>query len=194
MSKKHVFECAILVLIIACWNYPSRAWAQPKDENLLVTMPSGFKVGSQASRNGMNMQEWVPQAETVDDWTEMVTVQIFLGRQNLDGPGFLSNIGQQWQATCLGSKPNAIHSGTVNGYPVSMLLLNCPTNPKTGKPETTLFRAIKGADSFYLVQKAFRSNPSQDQIAEAAKFLGTVSVCDTRSGDHPCPSLQPLQP
>lgn len=52
-----------------------------------------------------------------------------------------------------------IHSGTVNAYPVSMLLLACPRNPATHMPETTVFRVIQGQDALYVVQWAWRSNP-----------------------------------
>jgi hypothetical protein len=182
-------------LMLACFLcvFPlsPSAWAQLKNENLLEQMPSGFKIGYQTSHDGMNMQEWVPEGETVENWSEMVTTQIFLGRKDLDTAQFLNFIGQKWLKDCTGSTPNAIHTGNANGYPVSMLLLQCPLNPQSGKPETTLFRAIKGSDSFYIVQRSARSIPSKDQIAKMAQFLGTVNVCDTRSPEHPCPGLKP---
>jgi hypothetical protein len=182
-------------LMLACFLcvFPlsPSAWAQLKNENLLEQMPSGFKIGYQTSHDGTNMQEWVPEGETVENWSEMVTTQIFLGRKDLDTAQFLNFIGQKWLKDCTGSTPNAIHTGNANGYPVSMLLLQCPLNPQSGKPETTLFRAIKGSDSFYIVQRSARSIPSKDQIAKMAQFLGTVNVCDTRSPEHPCPGLKP---
>jgi hypothetical protein len=168
----------------------SPSWAQLQNENLVEKMPSGFKIGYQKSHDGINMQEWVPDGENVENWSELVTTQIFLGRKNLDTAQFLNAIGQQWLKACPGSTPNAIHTGNANGYPVSMLLLQCPLNPQTGKPETTLFRAIKGNDSFYVVQRAARSTPTKDQIAKMAQFLGSVNVCDARTPEHPCPDLK----
>jgi hypothetical protein len=71
-----------------------------------------------------------------------------------------------------------------------MLLLRCPLDPITGKPETTLFRAIKGNDSFYLVENAVRANPTSEQLSQMAHEIGSSNVCDGRSKDHPCPDLK----
>jgi len=71
-----------------------------------------------------------------------------------------------------------------------MLLLRCPLNPASGKPEVTLFRAIKGTDSFYLVQRATRYEPTAEQIGQTAKYLASVNVCDTRAAEHPCPDMK----
>jgi hypothetical protein len=82
-------------------------------------------------------------------------------------------------------KPN-MFSGQTNGYPVSMLLLSCPHNARTGKPETTAIRVILGNERLYSLQRAFRSVPQPEQLALAMKFLGTVTVCDTSRPSHPC--------
>ena len=50
-----------------------------EDENLLFSPPKDFKVGYQKTLPWELMSEWVPAGETVEDWTEMVTVQIFRG-------------------------------------------------------------------------------------------------------------------
>ena len=64
-------------------------------------------------------------------------------------------------------------------------MLTCPTNKQTGKPEWTWFKAIQGNDSFYVVQKAFRFEPSQEQVVEWTKYLRRVSVCDSRRNSCP---------
>jgi len=55
--------------------------AQLQNENLLVTMPQGFKIGFQDKKGNVQISEMVPSSETVSDWTEMVTVQIFFGHR-----------------------------------------------------------------------------------------------------------------
>ena len=62
----------------------------------------------------------------------------------------------------------------------------------TGRPETTMFRAIKGNDSFYVVQRAVRSVATPDQVEKMKKYLGAVSVCEAGSPRHPCPDLKPV--
>ena len=47
------------------------------DENLLVAVPGGYKIDFQQRTGSMLISEMVPVAQTVADWTEMVTVQVF---------------------------------------------------------------------------------------------------------------------
>ena len=160
-------------------------------ENLLFSPPAEFKVGYHSEQGQQTLTEFVPQAQTVEDWTEMVTVQIYHGMSVSSG-GFLQNVGSRYVAACPGTTSKGIMTGKTNGYAVSMLVLSCPNNPGTGKPETTAFRVIKGSDAVYSVQHAWRSAVSDIDMAKFMRDLGTATVCDARSGDHPCPNSEPL--
>src|SRR5262249_53116133 len=117
---------------------------------------------------------------------EMVTVQIFRGRK-LAPEQFRNSLMKGWNEGCPNASSKPTTSATENGYPSVLWLLNCPRNPKTGKPEITWFRAIRGNDSFYVVQKAFRFAPSQEQVAQWTAYLKSVKVCETRLADRACP-------
>jgi len=182
----------ILGLMVLLTGFSSNAHSQNRnpleDETLLVTLPQGFMVGTRTSHDGMQMQEWVRLNEKIDNWSELITVQIF-HEKHYEPAQFLKFIGGQWLIACPGSKPNTINNGEANGYKTSMVLLQCSLNPVSKKPEATLFRAIKGNDSFYVVQWAIRLDASQEKIANMAKFLSTVNVCDTRTKEHPCADM-----
>jgi hypothetical protein len=179
-----------LLPLFLLWAVLQPAQAQLKDENLLAPLPTGFKLGYQGSNKGLVMQEFVPANETVENWSEMVTAQIFLGRRDLDGVRALGLIEEGWIKACPASKPNAIMAAKVNGYAAWNLFLQCPLLANTGKPETTFFRAVKGNDSFYIVQRAARAVPGQAQLTKMNQYLDTTTVCDTRTSDHPCPDLK----
>jgi hypothetical protein len=49
------------------------------NENLLVEVPPGYKIDFKDRNSDRLINEMVPSDQTVDDWTEMVTVQIFYG-------------------------------------------------------------------------------------------------------------------
>ncbi len=140
------------------------------------------------------MMEMVPRAETAQNWSEMVTIQTFLGLRSKPAAGFLNNMGALWQRQCPGFTHGPVFNGVSNGYPVSMVLLTCSRDPITGKPETTMFRAISGADSFYVAQYAFGYAAGPDNIRKAAGYLATVKACDTRSPDHPCANAFAVSP
>jgi len=170
--------------LLLCFG--TAASAQLKNENLLVGLPHGFKVGFSEQRNGMNMQEWVPSNETVQNWTEMVTVQVFLNRTDLEPVKFLTTLQQQWAGACKGSNATPAATSRVNGYLSASMLLRCPLLTSTGKPETTMVKTIKGNDSFYVVQRAVRALPTSAQLEQTKKYLDGVSLCDTRLPAHPC--------
>jgi len=160
--------------------------AELVNENLLVTMPPGYKVAYRVERGRMVMSEMVPAGETVNNWTEMVTVEIF---HELKTPPekFRDTLQKGWIAACPGGSGAPVTSTVENGYLVLVWLLDCPKNPQTGKPEMTWFKAIAGNDSFYLVQKAFKFRPSKDEIDHWMAFLKAVAVCDSRIAARACP-------
>ena len=90
-------------------------------------------------------------------------------------------------AIVLASLAHSSADATENGYPTLVWLLSCPKNPGPGKPEITWFKAVQGNDSFYLVQKAFKFEPSKEQITRWMGYLRKVSVCDSRIADRACP-------
>lgn len=162
-------------------------------ENLLFSPPKDFKIGFQSNRDSRLMTEWVPAAETVENWTQMLTVQIYRGA-TVDAARFLEGVGKRYMDACPGTAAKGIFTGQANGYVVSMLLLKCPNNPSTGKPETTAFRVIKGNDALYSVQRAWRAVPSDREVDDVMHALAKTTVCDTRAPEHPCPAFDSLVP
>lgn len=177
-------------LLYACLFAPIICLAQLRDENLLQDLPQGYKIDLQTQKGNMVMTEMVPQSETVNSWTEMVTTQIFLGLKNATPEQFQALMAKTWLSTCKEGVVAPITKGEENGYSFSIWVQACPLNPVTGKPEQTWFKAIKGNDSFYLVQKAFKFDPSKEQIAQWMQYFRSVAVCDTRLADRPCPKLE----
>jgi len=178
-----------LAILVAFFAAAAPAYAQLVNENLLVTVPKGFKVGFQDQKNNMRITEMVPADESVENWTEMVTVQIFLGLKTTP-QAFQDRIAKGWVAACKEGGAHAVSGDAENGYPALVWVLSCPRNPATGKPEVTWFKAVAGNDSFYVVQKAFRSMPAQEQMTAALGYLGTVKVCDSRAPERACPKTR----
>jgi hypothetical protein len=188
-----VTRSVCFTLLVAC--AAANAWGQSliEAENLLFSPPKDYKIGFESNRDNRLMTEWVPVNQTVEDWAEMLTVQIYRGA-TVDAPVFLQGIGTRYMKDCAGTTAKGIFTGQVNGYIVSMLVLKCPRNPGTGKPETTAFRVIKGNDALYSVQHAWRAVASDQAIDDAMRALAKVTVCDTRARSHPCPSFDSLVP
>jgi hypothetical protein len=157
-----------------------------ENETLLVAMPKAYKVGHQQRAGNRAISEFVPQAETVKNWTEIVTVNIFFGLRDVTPAEYRANMQRMWTEACAGSEFSKVKEGVENGYPTLTWFQKCPMNKQTGKPEFTWMKAIQGRDSFYLVQKAFKFDPSAVQRKEWGGYLDSVRVCDTRLADRPC--------
>lgn len=178
----------LITLLFLLFALPSIGFAELKDENLLQGIPKGYKIDFQTQKGNMRMTEMVPQTETVDNWTEMVTTQIFLGMKTPEQ--FQDTMAKNWAAACKDSITAPVTHGKENGYPFAIWLQDCPLNPATNKPEKTWFKAMQGNDSFYVVQKAFKFEPSDQQIVEWMKYFRAIMICDTRGNKHPCPKLK----
>ena len=79
-------------ILISCATVVAAAQSLIDAENLLFAPPKDFKIGYQSNHDNRMMTEWVPTAETVQDWTQMLTVQIFRGA-TVDAAAFLQGVG-----------------------------------------------------------------------------------------------------
>ena len=163
----------------------SACLAELQDENILTKLPDGFKIDFQQRNKDMLISEMVPVKQSVKNWTEMVTVQVFYGLKATPDQ-FKARIESGLAAACPKSESRPVAQGEENGYPSMVWLQNCPLNKATGKPEITWFKAIQGNDSFYIVQVAFKAWPSKEQITQWMRYLKDATVCDTRLPDRAC--------
>ncbi len=179
-----------IIAMICFLAFPGSSWAQLKDETLLQTLPPGYKIVLQRTQNAVTTQEAIPLNESVGDWTEMVTTHVLLGRRDLNPAQFRRAMELGWSLACKDSTFEDAEAAEERGYPVLFWAMRCPLHSRTGKPEMTWLKAIKGNDSFYLVQKAFKFEPTQEQISRWRQYFQTVNVCDTRLSDRACPDLK----
>jgi len=168
----------------------SQAQQKLEGENLLLTPPVGFKV-SKDTREGVSVIVWVPNSETVRNWSEMVKVVIFPFRPERDLQGFIEAVRDEQLEACNGGAPAPIARRSVNGYPAATMTFRCPIVPSVGTPEVNMHLAIKANKAFYLVQRAARSVGALEQMERVGKYMAEVSACEAGSQQHPCPDLVP---
>lgn len=179
---------ARLLLLMAALFLAIPAPAEVQGERLIQEAPAGYVVGFREVVGAISIVELVPEGETVSAWTEMLTVQGFAGLKSVTPAQFEGESRAKWLSICTDGKFSSIARGEENGYPVSLWMLSCPRSAAPGKPEITWFKAVRGNDNFYVVQKAFRFEPSQEQVRQWMQFMKRVTVCDPRLPDRPCPT------
>lgn len=179
--------------IITVPPMPTEFLSQPQpetgleNENLLAELPLGFKVAYQAEQGNQTITEMVAESETVDEWTTMVTVQVYLGQNSLTPAQAQETLTNDWFNACENSEVYPIADGQENGYDFALWQLYCPLNPATQLEEYTYMKAIAGNDSFYLVQVAFRYEPTEADVTQWMQYLKQVQVCDSRLAAQACP-------
>uniref|UniRef100_Q07KS1 Uncharacterized protein n=1 Tax=Rhodopseudomonas palustris (strain BisA53) TaxID=316055 RepID=Q07KS1_RHOP5 len=156
------------------------------NENLLVTVPKGFKVGFTKKSDQQMITEMVPENESVENWTEIVTVQIFYNLRDVPPAQYRARLEKAGAEACPGASFAKIKDGTEQLYPMVSWSQRCPLNKQSGKPEFTWFKVVQGRDSFYVVQKAFKAEPTERQLKAMAKFFDSSRVCDSRVPGQRC--------
>jgi hypothetical protein len=180
---------AALFFLLFIFLLPNASADLLKDENLLCNLPDDYIIGFQNKQKKLYMIELVPKSQTVENWTEMLTIQTFYGGLPYTPEGLYRGFSDRWTRSCSGGLGQLISKGNENGYDYAFWLMICPLNSKTGKPEYTWFKAIRGNDSFYVVQKAWKYEPSKPEIEKWSKYLRKVSVCDSRIPGRECPKV-----
>lgn len=170
-----------LALSVAC----TLAFGKDGGETLLVSSPPGYKIDYQAKNDRMITTEMVPEKQSVKNWTEMVTIQVFYGLK-ASPEQFMGRVEEQVKEACPGAEVTLIRQGKENGYPFNLFLQHCPLNKETGKLEITWFKTTEGNDSFYVVQFATKHEPAKETITKWMQYLASAIVCDTRSTEHAC--------
>jgi len=158
-----------------------------ENENLIAIVPPGFELGHQAQQDTFIINEMVRNSETVDNWTTLITVEIFLGEKSITPEQYQQVLTERWFGACDNSGTDPVANGEENGYKFVLWQLYCPLNRSTQTAEYTYLKAIQGSDSFYLVQVAFRHEPTDDEITQWMKYFKQVQVCDSRIPERACP-------
>jgi hypothetical protein len=92
----------------------------------------------------------------------------------------------QSKSACKSSLSLVVAENIENGYPALFWYQGCEPKEDSSKYELTWFKAIQGTGSFYLVQKAFRFEPTEEQVTPWVAYLRDVVVCDPRVTEKAC--------
>jgi hypothetical protein len=171
------------------------AAAALQGENLLVPPLAGWQEAYKASGNGKNMVEYVPLGQSIDNWTEMATIEVFIGRGGYDPSTLQQKVAEGFRLNCDALHVDDLGGGLTSTLPAKRWVVSCSKVKETGLGEITYFEAISGKNNFYLVQRIWRG-PAFDlahapvpptKIKEWEQYMNGLAVCDSRDPARPCP-------
>jgi len=87
--------------------------------------------------------------------------------------------------SCETFESEVLNESPTNGY--SRLMWRTRCGDKGGFVASILQVAIQGRDSFYHVQKIWRADVPEQEMALWLERLSSISVCDTGEPERPCP-------
>ena len=154
----------------------------------MFSPPKQYKVGFQEQNSKFQMIEFIPENETVEQWSKMITVQTLYKSAKMRPTDFEQAMTQNLRKGCPTAEAAHVIDGIENGYPFSIWIEKFCPDPATGKTETTYFKAIQGNEALYVVQKAFKTPMTKVEVMEATGILRSAGLCDARSTKHPCQS------
>ena len=156
-------------------------------ENLLVDIPPGFVLAHREDTPQGPMEEFIPQGQTLDNWGEMITLQLFPDWANAAPVAFLTRLSDLLQGACPEADAGTIYPLQHGGYPAGLVLLSCPDSPRTGGVESFAAFAISGRERMYVLQYAWTRPAGAAEFAQAQAFFEGARLCDTTRADAPCP-------
>lgn len=178
-------------------------WVSPIFGQLLVTaFPSGFTLAFEKTNGGQYIREAVLQGESVEKWTQMLTITGNKGlasNANLSPRKFAEISAGSFKKACPNSfSAKSIGEGKIDGYDGFVVILSCGTSPTTAgqTSESALIVTIKGASDYYTIQWAERAEKSDTPIELTpakwvARFnqLNPIKLCTIIEGEAaPYPS------
>lgn len=151
-------------------------------ENLL-TQPIPLENNYQAytkKEDGWKSFLWLNKVSSGGDSYEVnivaeKTANLEAFQESMDNPG---------REACKNFSSLVIDDSNRNGYHSIMWETECVVG---GTHVHTIQLGISGNDSLYFLRKLWKVPVRDDEIALWKKTLSKVSLCDTRTSEHPCP-------
>lgn len=162
------------------------------------SLPAPFKEGFERTTGNIYVREHVPEGETVDEWSRMITlsgVQGMAYSPEATPQEYLQALARGFQRHCpdtyvaldLGPQPLARE-------PSFATVVSCGRITSGGKAhsETSVMLAIRGSDDFYALQWTERGRDSSHPLSLDSKYwsarlaqLGPVRLCPIVPGEGP---------
>jgi hypothetical protein len=165
---------------------------------VMFSFPPGFKPAFAKDSGPNYVQEYVLEGESVEKWTQMVTLTGAKGlaaNQAATPQRVVESIASGFQRACPSSFA-VLPFGTlkVSGHDAFVALFGCGSvTIGPARSEVAMVLAVKGAADYYTVQWAERAAPSsQRPTLDGEKWIGRlkvlnpIKVCD-RVPNEPAP-------
>ena len=166
-------------------------------EFFVTPVPINWEIVHSSDSGRVVHMAWLPAGQDTDSWSDKVSLQLFPGETGIEGKQLLDQITQRYARDCRNLLGTQSEVRQKRGRTVAFRLLGCTEHSRTGRGELALFRVVEGAQSLYLMQRAWRTPSfdtehlpfSRDILGKTRLWLQGGRVCQAKSPDaeHACP-------
>jgi hypothetical protein len=166
-------------------------------EFFLTPVPITWEIAHSSKTDRVVHMAWLPEGQKTASWSDKVSVQLFPGETEISGRQLLDQIASRYTRDCRNLLGTQTEVQQKRGRTIAFRLLGCTKHAKTGRGELALFRVVQGAESLYLVQRAWRTPTfdtehlpfSRDILGKTRLWLqgGRVCQADSRDAEYACP-------
>lgn len=139
-----------------------------------VVMPQvkGFHIGFQKQQGRAVLLELVPEGETVERFTRMISLQTSPGLGKVPSATYVAEFAKRYIARCPGSTAVPVPLGKG----LAGIRIDCSRHPATGKPETVFARALPVGPDMALVHITTKYMTMPPEAQWARGYLGSVTL------------------
>ena len=166
-------------------------------EFFVTPVPITWQIAHASDSGRVVHMAWLPAGQETGSWSDKVSLQLFPGETGTTGKQLLDRIVRRYAQDCRNLLGTETDVKQARGRTVAFRLLGCTEHARTGRGELALFRVVQGAESLYLMQRAWRTPTfdrahlpfSHDILGKTRLWLQGGRVCQAGSSDadHACP-------
>lgn len=146
-------------------------------EHLAAPALPGFVVGYSAGNAQQSIREEIPQSETVEAWTRMVTTQRFTGLAQRTTPAaYAQTVLAPLPRACPGAAISPVANLTISGRPAVRFQVDCPRSAG-GRPESFILLAVAGRSDMHVKQAAWRGGTTPAMLNWGRQFIAGTVLC-----------------
>lgn len=170
-----------------------RAVTRVYSQVVAYALPDGFVPAFEDNRPGFYIQEAVPAGQSVQDWTQMLTMTGAEGRATTPPEAQAQQIAQGFAAACPGTySATALPPVAIPGAGATFVA-HIACGNAGGRAEEMLLFVLAGARDIYTVQWAARGAPRSTPLAvdpaiwvpRYDALAASIRLCDPVSGEGP---------
>ncbi len=199
MRHRILLTLGVLLAQPAAAQPPAERVVTPVFHRLIAfSLPSPFKLGFERTTGNIYVREHVPDGQTVDEWSRMITLQGVQGmayNRDATAQAYLRALARGFQRHC----PDTFVALDLGPQPIVKeasfaTVVSCGRVSSGGKAhsETSVMLAIQGTDDFYALEWTERGPDANHPLALDSKYwsarlaqLGPVRLCPIVPGEGP---------